>query len=70
MYVVLPSGIVSHLVIAGSSLQALQLLDVMEEAGVRPDAATWRTLLSQSRYLGRLDVADLVSYEPSTSGLP
>ena len=28
---------------------------------MRPDHATWRTLLSQSRYLGRPDVAELVS---------
>ena len=31
---------------------------------MRPDRATWRTLLSQSRYLGRPDVAELVSLKP------
>lgn len=41
-------------------VQALQLLDVMIEADVRPDGATWQTLLSQSKYVGRYDVADLV----------
>ena len=41
-------------------MQALQLLDVMIEAGVKPDGATWQILLSQSRYVGRHDIADLV----------
>ena len=47
---------------ADSCPQALQLVDAMVEAGVRPDGATWQTLLSQSKYLGRLDLADLVSH--------
>lgn len=41
-------------------VQALHVFDAMLDAGVRPDGATWQILLSQSKYLGRHDVADLV----------
>ena len=41
-------------------VQALQVFDAMIESDVRPDGATWQTLLSQSKYVGRYDVADLV----------
>ena len=51
-------------------VQALQLLDVMIEADVRPDGATWQTLISQSKYVGRHDVADLVRSHYCPAWLP
>ena len=41
-------------------LQGMQLVDQMAAEGVAHDAATWLTLLSGARYLGRPDVAELV----------
>lgn len=44
-----------------SSLQALHLVDVMEDDGVAPDVATWSTLLSAAKYLGQPNAAEMVS---------
>ena len=38
----------------------MQLVDEMAAEGVAHDAATWLTLLSGARYLGRPEVAELV----------
>jgi pentatricopeptide repeat protein len=45
---------------AGGLEAGMGLVDAMVSDGVRPDRATWLTLLSGARYLGRPDVADLV----------
>ena len=44
-----------------SWLQAMRLVDVMGEDHVVPDGATWMTLISGAKYLGRHDVVEMVS---------
>ena len=47
-----------------SWLQAMRLVDVMGEDDVATDGATWMTLMSGARYLGRPDVVEMVSVLP------
>lgn len=39
----------------------MRLVDAMGKDDVAPDGATWMTLMSGARYLGRPDVVEMVS---------
>ena len=46
-------------------MQALHLVDVMEDEGVVPDVATWGTLMSAAKYLGQTEAAEMVRLTPA-----
>ncbi len=48
-------------------MQALHLVDVMEDEGVVPDVATWGTLMSAAKYLGQTAAAEMVRRTPHST---
>ncbi len=51
------------------AVQALHLVDIMEDDGVSPDVATWGTLMSAAKYLGQPELAEAVSPASTTAAV-